>query len=363
MRRVLKAAGLLLTIAAALLVGVGAIWEQVERQAAIRDFPVAGRLVDIGGRRIEIDCRGTGSPTVVFESGLGILGSLSWTKVQGEVAEFTRACAYSRAGIVWSDDKDGPHDGVGVARDLHATLAAANESGPFVLVGHSLGGPYITVYTKLYGDEVAGLVYVDASHPDQQKRVEAALGRRPESSAMVAVTRVALHLQWTGIVRVGAGLLGGHTPPNVPNETVKTRTAFAPKSAAAVIAEMNSTSSTLAEAGTFRSLGARPVAVLTHNESLTDAALKRQGMSKLEGEKSNSIWLDLVIGNNFGHLPMFVSAEKGIFKNHGIDAHMKVVDTGTDMVNAMHNGEAQLVPRDGNGGLSFPQAARPIGRK
>jgi ABC-type nitrate/sulfonate/bicarbonate transport system substrate-binding protein len=52
--------------------------------------------------------------------------------------------------------------------------------------------------------------------------------------------------------------------------------------------------------------------------------------------------LDVVIGNNFGHLPMFVGAEKGIFKRHGIDAHMKVVDTGTDMVNAMHNGEAQI---------------------
>src|SRR5262249_44679057 len=111
-RRILKAAGLLLTIAAALLVGVGAIWEQVERQRAVRDFPAPGSLVDIGSRRIQIDCRGTGSPTVVFESGLDIYGSLSSTKVQGEVAKFTRACAYSRAGIVWSDDKDGPHDGV-----------------------------------------------------------------------------------------------------------------------------------------------------------------------------------------------------------------------------------------------------------
>src|SRR5258708_19933185 len=52
--------------------------------------------------------------------------------------------------------------------------------------------------------------------------------------------------------------------------------------------------------------------------------------------------LDVVIGNNFGHLPMFVGAEKGTFKRHSIDAHMKVVDTGTDMVNAMHNGEAQI---------------------
>jgi hypothetical protein len=109
---------------------------------------------------------------------------------------------------------------------------------------------------------------------------------------MMAVTRVALRLQWTGIVRLGAGLCTP-TPPNVPSETVKTRTVFAPKSAAAVIAEMDSASSTLAEAGTFRNLGARPVAVLTHNESLTDDALKKQGMSKLEGERLNSVWLDL----------------------------------------------------------------------
>jgi pimeloyl-ACP methyl ester carboxylesterase len=291
MRRTLKLIGLLIVVAVALLLGVGAIWEQVERQRAVRDFPAPGRLVDIGGRRIQIDCRGTGGPAVVFESGLGINGSLSWTKVQDEVAEFTRACAYSRAGIVWSDDKDGPHDGVGVARDLHATLAAANENGPFVLVGHSLGGPYITIYTKLYGDEVAGLVYVDASHPDQQNRMEAALGRLPGSSAMVAVTGVALRLRWTGVVRLGALL--GRTPPNVPSETVKIGKLFASKSVAAAIAEKDSMPSTLAEAGTFRNLGARPIAVLTHNESLTDAILKRQGMSRLEGDKLGSIWLDL----------------------------------------------------------------------
>src|SRR5258708_4065311 len=200
MRRVLKLVGLLIAVAVTLLLGVGAIWEQVERQRETRDFPAPGRLVDIGGRRIQIDCRGTGSPTVVFESGLDISGSLSWTKVQDEVAKFTRACAYSRAGIIWSDDKDGPHDGVGVARDLHATLAAANEKGAFVLVGHSLGGPYITIYTKLYGDEVVGLVYVDASHPDQQKRLDAALGRLAASSAMLAVTRAALLLRSTGVV-------------------------------------------------------------------------------------------------------------------------------------------------------------------
>ncbi len=52
--------------------------------------------------------------------------------------------------------------------------------------------------------------------------------------------------------------------------------------------------------------------------------------------------LDVVIANNFGHLPMFIGAEKGYFKQHGVDASFRVVDTGTDMVNALHNGEAQV---------------------
>ena len=52
--------------------------------------------------------------------------------------------------------------------------------------------------------------------------------------------------------------------------------------------------------------------------------------------------IDVVIGNNFGHLPMFIGAEKGYFKRHGVDAKMLVVDTGTDMVNAMHDGRAQI---------------------
>jgi pimeloyl-ACP methyl ester carboxylesterase len=109
----------------------------------------------------------------------------------------------------------------------------------------------------------------------------------------MAVIRFALRFQWTGIVRMAAGLLGGRAPANVPNETLNARAAFVPTSAAAAFEEMNSTASTLAEAGSFRNLDARPIAVLTHNETLTDAALKSQGMSRLDGEKLKGVWLDL----------------------------------------------------------------------
>src|ERR1039457_1199458 len=86
-------------IVLAIIVGVG--YEMMARNRAARDFPPLGKLVDIGGRPIQLDCRGSGSPTVVFESGLDMMGSLSWSAVHDEIAKTTRACAYSRAGIMW----------------------------------------------------------------------------------------------------------------------------------------------------------------------------------------------------------------------------------------------------------------------
>ena len=218
-------------------------------------------------------------------------GSLSWTKVHDEVAKFTRACAYSRAGIIWSDDKGGPHDGVGVARDLHATLVAAGESGPFVLVGHSLGGPYITIYTKLYGDEVAGLVYVDASHPDQQKRTVAVLGKPLTSAAMETISRVAWTLSWTGIARLGAAL--SVRGVNTPSETVQVTNAFASKSLGPMVAEFDAIASTLDQAGSFRELGARPVVVLTHMMPISDVLLKDTGLSRAQGETLAGVRMEL----------------------------------------------------------------------
>ncbi|HEY8718158.1 hypothetical protein [Pengzhenrongella sp.] len=84
---------------------------------------------------MHLDCRGTGSPTVVFESGLDVNGSLAWDAVHDAIDTTTGACAYDRAGIMWSDPKDSPQSAVAVAEDLHATLAAAGESLPGVLEG------------------------------------------------------------------------------------------------------------------------------------------------------------------------------------------------------------------------------------
>jgi len=89
----------------AIVVVAGASIEGLMRYRAARDYPAPGRLVDVGGRRLQIDCRGSGSPTVVLESGLDNLGSLSWAAVHDSLARTTRVCAYSRAGMLWSDPR------------------------------------------------------------------------------------------------------------------------------------------------------------------------------------------------------------------------------------------------------------------
>src|SRR5689334_14700140 len=92
-------------IGALLLVAIvfGSIAEMVMRKRAASRYPAPGQLVDVGGRRIQLDCRGSGSPTVVLESGLDNLGSVSWALVHDSIAATSRTCGYSRAGIMWSD--------------------------------------------------------------------------------------------------------------------------------------------------------------------------------------------------------------------------------------------------------------------
>jgi pimeloyl-ACP methyl ester carboxylesterase len=133
---------------------------------AIDIGPPPGRLVDIGGRRLHLNCSGQGSPTVVFENGGGAF-SIDWALVQPAIAKTARACSYDRARHAWSDPSPIAETPASVARDLHALLAAAGERPPYVLVGHSMGGIYVRIYERRYPGDVAGMVLVDGSHEDQ----------------------------------------------------------------------------------------------------------------------------------------------------------------------------------------------------
>jgi pimeloyl-ACP methyl ester carboxylesterase len=143
---------------------VGGAVETIGLASDRSSYAVPGRLYDVGGHRLHLDCTGTGSPTVVLMSGLG--GSAGgWARIAPPVADTTRVCAYDRAGQDWSEDAPSRQDGVAAATDLHTVLDAAGEDGPFVLVGHSIGGDYAMVYADRYPEQVAGMVLLDTTSP------------------------------------------------------------------------------------------------------------------------------------------------------------------------------------------------------
>jgi pimeloyl-ACP methyl ester carboxylesterase len=153
-----------LTLVGLLLLGL--IYQALASALDASRYPPPGKLVDIGGYRLHINCTGTGSPTVLLDAGLGGT-SLDWSKVQPAVARFTRVCSYDRAGYGWSDTGPGPHTSQQTVTELHLLLVHAQVSGPYLLVGHSLGGLNMRLFAYRYPQEVAGMVLLDATSEHQ----------------------------------------------------------------------------------------------------------------------------------------------------------------------------------------------------
>ena len=120
-----------------------------------------GRLVAIEGTRLNLYCMGSGSPTVVFDSGWEDWAPV-WAIVQPKVAQWTRACSYDRAGAGFSDAGPMPRTSVRIADELHSALNNADVKGPYILVGHAFGGDNVRTFAARYMDEVAGMVLVEA---------------------------------------------------------------------------------------------------------------------------------------------------------------------------------------------------------
>ncbi len=169
MKRFVRTSFACLLLIVICLVISGALSEMVGRWHDTRRFPERGHLVQAGSIRMNIDCSGQGSPTVILESGLGG-PSVDWLMVQAGVSKFARVCSYDRAGYGWSDAGPEPRSSLQIAHELRQLLQSSGEKGPYVLVGHSMGGYNIRVYTGQYPNDVVGIVLVDASHEDQDLR-------------------------------------------------------------------------------------------------------------------------------------------------------------------------------------------------
>ena len=152
-------------ISFAALGAMGFIYERIGRWRDQKELLQVGTSVDIGGRSLNLYCSGEGSPTVIFEGNWGSPG-YRWVCIQRQVATFTRACWYDRAGLGWSDPGPFPNHSDSIAHDLHNMLTAAKIAPPYILVGHSMGGFHVRVFRSYFPDEVAGLVLVDPMNED-----------------------------------------------------------------------------------------------------------------------------------------------------------------------------------------------------
>lgn len=166
-RRRLLLGSLLLVLGLLGLLWLAGQWAKVR---LAHQYPPPGQLIDVGGYKLHLDCRGQGSPTVLLEAGLNDF-SVHWALVQPAVAQFTRVCTYDRAGLGWSEPSPRPRTSQTIAEELHTLAHKADESGAYILVGHSFGGIVMREFTRRFPEQVAGLVLVDSAHEAQGERI------------------------------------------------------------------------------------------------------------------------------------------------------------------------------------------------
>ncbi len=240
-----------------LLILAGFVYEQISRYRARSLYKPTGKLVDIGGYKLHVDIRGSGKPVVVFESGLDQGGFLAWSAVQDSVAGFTTAVSYDRAGILFSERGNKPRSGAAMAEELHTLLQNAGLKGPYVLVGHSMAGIILRSFIHKYPGEVAGVVFVDTSHPEQ-------FTRYPDFAAAAADIPADWVLQFaaaTGLVRLGAYDVYPTTQPEDLSNKIKN--AFFPTSLPAVLEEKNQFDAIGQEAIAAGNFGDIPLTIIT----------------------------------------------------------------------------------------------------
>jgi len=148
----------------------GMLYQHLATKIDQRRYPPPGKLIDVGGHSLHINCTGQGDgPTVILEAG-GSCSSLEWSLVQPEVATFAPVCSYDRAGLGWSQEGPQPRSGKRIVNELHTLLHKAQIPGPYIFVGHSIGGLFARLYASRWPDEVAGIVLVDSSYEYQEDK-------------------------------------------------------------------------------------------------------------------------------------------------------------------------------------------------
>jgi pimeloyl-ACP methyl ester carboxylesterase len=243
--------------------GSAAAVQQVLTVRDRRRYPAPGLLVHVDGRQMHLQVRGADSdgPTVVLEAGMGSF-SPNWHWVQGELAPVVRSVSYDRAGLGWSRRSRHPRDAQSIAMELRDALREGAIEPPYVLAGHSFGGLAVRAFADLYPELTAGLVLVDASHPDQWVRWPT-----PHAGRILEVSqRIFGWLGWLGVLRA-LNLSRGISAGLPARQAAELRAGAAlPGFAATEAAQIHSWSISREQLNAAAPLGDLPLAVLAVSE-------------------------------------------------------------------------------------------------
>jgi pimeloyl-ACP methyl ester carboxylesterase len=238
-----------------------AITGVIARSSLAKRYPAPGQLVEMGGYTMHINCMGQGSPTVILEAGKGDF-SLTWAYVQPEIAETTHVCSYDRAGYGWSEPSPYSRTASAEVEELHRLLVNANIQGPYVLVGHSLGGMLVRMYAHEYPDEVVGMVLVDSLHEELPLRLPEIIDKGNQIA--IRQLRTLTVLSSTGIMTLAPQSIPNFGLPDdayVQYQAIMATTGFFGTSGAETAAERDSV--TGAHALQMTSFGDMPLIVLS----------------------------------------------------------------------------------------------------
>jgi pimeloyl-ACP methyl ester carboxylesterase len=270
-------------VAIAAVIVIGVVYEQIGRHRDRARLPQIGKSVDIGGRTMNIFCSGMGSPAVILDTG-GDNPGLAVEQTQAEVAKFTQACWYDRAGIGWSDSGPYPRTSAAIAADLHELLKRAGVPPPYVVEGGSIGGLNSRVFAGMYPKETAGLVMDDAAHEDEPLRApKFYMASHHAPRAMWRTVHTAFWIaSETGVLR-----LMNSSPASDKNESQMTHEELIAELRRQPKSFLNNADSGMvldqsyAEAKAISSLGDMPVIVLTAGKApdFGDAELNRQAQA------------------------------------------------------------------------------------
>lgn len=283
------------------LLAAGNVYQRIGERKDRQRNPVAGRMVSVGDHELQLLCKGNVAPTVVIEQGAGEPSWL-WWPVQDEVAKFASVCTYDRAGYGWSQSARAKRTITQRAEELHALLSNAGMPGPYILVAHSYGGLIVRCFARKYPAQTAGLVFVDT--PDE------ATIFRPEVLKFYARVRLATKaVEFAtrfGLVRLLVSCFPS-LRAGFPFLRAEEYTAAADDLASLEREELSQKPSpelSMRNSGLPGSLGARPLAVLTHGQPFPGpfSILEKgwsEGQTRLAALSTNSL---LIVAKKSNHM-------------------------------------------------------------